>query len=138
MKTSSIHILASVLLLGASAPAPSPAATLSSAFTFQGRLVAGGSPANGLFDLRLTLFNASSGGSQVGATQTNLNVSASNGLFTTLVDFGASAFDGTTYWVDLAVRPAGTANPFRLLTPRQRLAGTPYALFAANAANAAS
>lgn len=117
---------------------PATAAAPSSAFTFQGRLVAGGSPANGLFDLRLMLFDASAGGAQVGTTLTNVNVGASNGLFTTLVDFGSAPFDGTTYWVDVAVRPGGTSHPFRTLAPRQRLAGLPYALHAATADRAAT
>lgn len=131
MKSNRVLILLS-LLLGIVA-SDAFGATLSSAFTFQGRLVAGGSPANGSFDLRLALFNGSSSGTQVGNTLTNLNVSVSNGLFTTMVDFGSAVFDGTTYWVDVAVRPGGTANPFRILFPRQRLAGTPYALYAAGA-----
>ena len=131
MKANRLIILLLVALAGIARSGS--AATLSSAFTFQGRLVAGGSPANGLYDLRLALFNASSAGSQVGSTLTNQNVALSNGLFTTTVDFGSAAFDGTTYWVEIAVRPGGTANPFRLLSPRQRLTGTPYALYAAGA-----
>src|SRR6185503_18825490 len=80
-----------LLAVWAGVAAQAAAATLSSAFTFQGCLVAGGSPANGLYDLRLALFNDSVGGAQVGTTLTNLNVSLSNGLFTTLVDFGGAA-----------------------------------------------
>jgi hypothetical protein len=131
MKANRVLILLPLFL--AAAVCDGLAATLSSAFTFQGRLVAGGNPANGSYDLRLALFNASSAGTQVGDTLTNQNVSVSNGLFTTFVDFGSAVFDGTTYWVDVAVRPGGTTNPFRLLSPRQRLTGTPYALFAAGA-----
>ncbi|HMD55678.1 MAG TPA: hypothetical protein VKJ65_14120, partial [Phycisphaerae bacterium] len=36
------------------------------AFTYQGRLNGGGSPANGLYDFQFALSNAPSGGSQVG------------------------------------------------------------------------
>jgi len=131
MKANRLIILLLVALAGITRSGST--ATLSSAFTFQGRLVAGGSPANGLYDLRLALFNASTAGSQVGTTLTNQNVALSNGLFTTTVDFGSAAFDGTTYWVEIAVRPGETATTFRLLFPRQRLTGTPYALYAAGA-----
>ena len=37
------------------------------AFTYQGRLNAGGNPANGLYDLQFTLFNAAANGAQVAA-----------------------------------------------------------------------
>jgi hypothetical protein len=75
-------------------------------FTYQARLDSSGSPANGNFDLELRLFNASSAGSHVGPTLTNSAVVVSNGLFTTRMDFGA-VFDGTTLWLQLAVRTNG-------------------------------
>jgi hypothetical protein len=114
--------------------APNPLATL---FTYQGRLAAGGSPANGEFDLRLTLYDSNAVGNVVGSALFNPAVAVSNGFFTTTVDFGAGVFDGTPYWLEVALRPTGANTQFRVLFPRQRLTGTPYALFAANA-NAAS
>ncbi|MDW8309988.1 MAG: hypothetical protein RMK20_11505, partial [Verrucomicrobiales bacterium] len=107
-----------------------------SAFTYQGRLEAGGSAANGNYDIRFGLFTNSSGGSAV-ATLTNLNVAVSNGLFTTLVNFGTTPFDGTVYWLELAVRTNG-GGAFSVLAPRQDLTATPYALYAARAGQATS
>ena len=126
------------LAVTATAPLRAQPPPLSTAFTYQGRLVAGGSPANGQFDLQLTLFAAPTGGNQVGSSLVNAAVSVSNGLFITSVDFGSGVFDGSTYWLEVAVRPSAlnSNTPFRTLLPRQRLAGTPYALFAANAESA--
>lgn len=113
----------------------SAAAAPFSAFTYQGRLEAGGNPANGNYDIRFGLFTNSAGGSPVAAV-TNLNVAVSNGLFTTLVDFGASVFDGTVYWLELGVRTNG-GGAFAVLSPRQDLTATPYAVYAVRAGQAA-
>src|SRR5262249_44190174 len=55
---------------------------LGTAFTYQGRLEDSGSPASGLHDLRFRLFDATSGGAQVGATICADNVNVVGGLFT--------------------------------------------------------
>jgi len=133
MKANSFLSFLLFCLLPASGLDRAGAAPLSTVFTYQGRLVAGGSPANGLFDLSLTLFDANTSGTAVRAPLLVPAVGVSNGLFTAAVDFGPGVFDGSTFWLEVAVRPSGTANPFRTLLPRQRLTGTPYALFAANA-----
>ena len=41
-----------------------------SGFTFQGRLTDGAAPANGVYDLTFTLYDALTGGAQVGPVQT--------------------------------------------------------------------
>jgi chromosome segregation ATPase len=57
--------------------ATAQAAPLGTAFTYQGRLTEGGSPANGSYDLRCALFDAASAGNQIGAAVTNRNVAVS-------------------------------------------------------------
>src|SRR5262245_39145282 len=89
-------------LLSASGLGGAGAAPLSTVFTYQGRLVAGGSPANGLFDLSLTLYDANTGSTAVRAPLLVPAVSVSNGLFTAAVDFGSGVFDGSTYWLEVA------------------------------------
>ena len=57
-------VIATVLLTGAAVAGAQPVGT---AFTYQGRLTDAGNPANGSYDLQLALFDAASGGAQVGA-----------------------------------------------------------------------
>jgi hypothetical protein len=106
------------------------------AFTYQGRLNNSGSPANGSYDLPFALFNASTGGSRVGGTVTNLALGVTNGLFITTLDFGG-VFIGNAAWLAIGVRTNNPANSltFAPLTPLQALTPTPYAVFANTASN---
>jgi len=101
-------------------------------FTYQGRLDDGGMPGGGSYDLRFTLYTADVGGSQVGPTLTNAPVTVSNGLFTTMLDFGTNVFTGPARWLELAVRTNG-GGAFTLLNPRQPLTPSPYAIYAGKA-----
>jgi hypothetical protein len=58
----------------------------------------------------------------------------SNGLFTTLIDFG-TAFDGSSNWLEIAVLPSGNGS-FTTLTPRQQITPMPYAITSENLAGA--
>ena len=100
------------------------------AFTYQGQLNDGVSPANGTYDLRFGLFDAVSAGTQLGNTQTNSATSLSNGLFTVTLDFG-NQFPGAPRWLEIAVRTNGEPS-FTVLNPRQKLTATPYAITASN------
>lgn len=102
------------------------------AFTYQGRLNNGANPANGNYDLKFSLFSVSSGGSVAAGPETNSPVVVSNGLFTTMLDFGPSVFNGATYWLEIAVRTNGGGG-FITLSPRQQLTPAPNAIFAENA-----
>src|SRR5713101_4819145 len=104
-------------------------------FTYQGRLTDGGIPANGNYDLQFALFDSLSGGTQVGSTQTVNTVAVSNGLFTVSLDFGASSFSGANRFLEISARPSG-AGSFTLLTPRQQVTATPYAVRSASSASA--
>src|SRR5258706_2539566 len=83
-KIRSAAIAACCLLLGIDF-----AAAQGTAFTYQGRLNAQGSPADGAYDLRFGLYDAASSGAQQGPILTNSAVAVSNGLFTVTLDFGA-------------------------------------------------
>src|SRR6185295_17248708 len=106
-------------------------------FTYQGRLADSGTPVNGNYDLQFGLWNSSSGGGQVGSTQTLNAVLVSNCVFTVNLDFGAGAFPGANRFLEIAVRPAGVGS-FTTLTPRQPITSTPYAVRSLNAATADS
>src|SRR5439155_17338097 len=106
-----------------------------SSFTYQGRFTDGGAAANGNYDLQFALFDSLSGGAQVGSTQTLNTVAVSNGVFTVGLDFGANAFNGANRFLEISARPSG-AGSFTLLTPRQQITSTPYAVRSASAGNA--
>ena len=104
------------------------------AFNFQGRLNDGANPANGNFEIQFKLYDALSGGTQIGATVSRPNVAIINGIFAAQLNFGAAAFDGSNRFVEIGVRPAGSANAFNILNPRQAILSTPYTIQAQNAA----
>ncbi len=114
------------LLVGASAL---PAAGQNSNITYQGHLKDAGNGVNGLVDVSFSLYDAQSGGNQVGTTQFAEDVDVVDGLFSTEVDFGAGAFGGGPRWLEIAIaRPAG--GSYTTLTPRQAVTAAPYALYA--------
>jgi hypothetical protein len=115
----------------------SSAAPLGTAFTYQGRLQAGGAPANGVYDLQCVVHDAEFSGSQIGATFITNGIGVSNGLFTTMLDFGPDVFDGNARWLIVAVRTNGDGG-FTVLSPRQPLAPAPHALYARAAGTATS
>jgi hypothetical protein len=109
-------------------PAPGrPEDAVGTAFTYQGSLKDGANPASGQYDLQFTLFDAATGGNQVGSPVTVSNQTVSEGLFTVQLDFGASSFEGSNRWLEIAVRPAG-GGTFTTLSPRQPLTAEPYAM----------
>lgn len=114
------------------------AAPLGTAFTYQGKLTEDANPASGSYDLKFTLYDALSSGNVVAVPLTNAATGVSNGLFTVLLDFGSGVFTGETRWLEIGVRPNGSAADFALLSPRQPLTASPYALFAPSAGAAAS
>ena len=101
------------------------------AFTYQGQLNAGGTPASGNYDLTFSLFNTNVNGTPLAGPVTNAAVSISNGLFTVMIDFGSSVWNGQTNWLEIGVRTNG-ASGFTTLAPRQQVTPTPYAITAGN------
>ncbi len=118
-------------LAGPAAAQPFP---LNGNWTFQGRLTDAGSPANGLYDIQLQIFNAPAGGGLIGASFHN-NVQVTAGLFT-IPDANAGFlgnFQGDRRWVEIQVRPGASVGAFTILTPRQELTASPYAIYASRA-----
>lgn len=133
----SLRVRMLLAALAAAAAAITPAATQArpatgTAITYQGRLTFNGAPAAETYDFSAQLFDAAVGGSQVGPLITPGSISADgNGVFQMTLDFGAGAFDGGERWLQLGVRVAGQGS-YVPLNPRQKIAATPYALFALN------
>lgn len=114
-----------------------PADSVGTAFTYQGRLQDGTNAATGLYDLRFTVYDAVSGGNQLGPALTDRAVGITNGLFTVMLDFATNVFTGQALWLESAVRTNG-GGAFALLPPREPLTAAPYALYAVQAAKASS
>ncbi len=107
----------------------------SSSFNYQGRLNDQGSAASGTYQLQVKLYDAAAGGSQVGATQTDIPVTVANGVFSVDLNFGAAAFSGADRYLEVSIRKTA-GDPYTTLTPRQKINSTPYATRAAAASSA--
>jgi hypothetical protein len=93
-------------------------AAQTTAFTYQGKLSDAGNPANGQYQLQLKLYDVN--GTQIGATLSDVSVTATQGVFTTQLDFGAGAFPGADRFLEVSVRHnAGEA--YTTLNPQAKV-----------------
>jgi hypothetical protein len=98
-------------------------------FTYQGQLKVDGANLNGTADIQFRLFNAASGGAQVGTNLTINNVNITDGLVTQDLDFNTN-IDSAPRWIEIAVRSPAGSGVFTTLTGRQKIRETPLAGFA--------
>jgi hypothetical protein len=108
------------------------AASLGTAFTYEGRLTEGTNAANGNYDLIFSLYASDTGTDSLASPLTNSAVVVSNGLFVTTLDFGAGMLTSTNAWLETSVRTNGS-GAFTTLAPRQNLPSVPYSVRAAYA-----
>lgn len=109
------------------------AAGYGTAISYQGYLVDSSSPASGNYDFEFRLYDAETGGSQVGSTITVDDLSVSDGKFLTNLDFGANIFDSTDLWLETSVRVGSDSGAYTALSPRSQIAATAYAMYAEDA-----
>jgi len=101
---------------------------MGTAFTYQGFLENGTGPVTDTCDFRFGLWDAPAGGNQKGnSPQTASLVGVGNGVFTTPIDFGPGATDGTARWLEIEVQCPGDGG-FTVLTPRTELTPAPYSI----------
>ncbi len=110
----------------------------SSAFTYQGKLTSNAQPAEGLHDFRFRLYDAATGGSQIGTTQCLDDVPVTGGTFSATIDFGAQFVTAGARFLEIDVRanigqPCTDVFGYVLLTPRQAITPTPSATHAKSA-----
>jgi len=103
----------------------------SSSFTYQGQLHQLGQPANGVFDLKFGLYESSDSSSALTEPIQIEDVDVIDGIFFVELDFGASPFTGQSLWLEISVRNGIEETPHSLLSPRQNITATPYAIHAA-------
>lgn len=96
-------------------------------FTYQGELQLSGTLAQGSFDFEFTLFDAQTGGATVGSALPIDDVPVVNGVFAVDLDFGASAFDGSSRWLEIRVKRSAD-NTYQTLNPLQAVNPAPYAI----------
>ncbi|HEV8480206.1 MAG TPA: hypothetical protein VGR66_05380 [Candidatus Eisenbacteria bacterium] len=116
--------------------APAPTVLLGTEFSYQGQLLKSGTAYTGSANFLFRLYDADTGGNQVGSDVTVNGVTVTSGIFTAQLDFG-SVFDGNKRWLAISVQTTGDAG-FTLLTPRRPLSATPYALRALNGPSGSS
>ena len=111
-----------------------------SAFTYQGKLGDGGTPANGTYQFECKLFDGSGvigdSGTQIGPTQTVVAL-VQNGIFTMQLDFGAASFAaGQNRWLEIGVRLNNSNGAYTVFDPRQQINSVPFALRSLSATTA--
>jgi hypothetical protein len=105
--------------------------------SYQGVLKRNNSAVSGNYDFEFTLFDDDLTGNSLGAFATN-NVAVAAGAFRTELVFPDSPFLGQPLWLQIAVRPGGSAVAFTTLTPRQELTMSPGAVYSLKSGNAAT
>jgi hypothetical protein len=113
------------------APGGGPSETM--AFSYQGRLMDGGAPANGNYTFTINLYDNPTVGSPVASctnvgTGSLINQPVQNGLFTFYLFCGGNnsgVFPGDERWIEVQVAPHGTGITTTL--PRQPISPAPYA-----------
>jgi len=104
------------------------AAPMGTEFTYQGRLIDANEPADGFYDFQFRLFDDPNAGSQQGNTIDINDLDVIDGYFTVELDFGTDAFNGDARWLQISVMPGDSMGRMTILSPRQKVTPTPYAL----------
>ena len=132
MKVAHVFAMMMALVL-ALAYGQAAAVPVGTAFTYQGVVEKNGNGINGNCSIKFTLYDALTGGSTVGGPNPNtISVTASKGLFTVTLDFGALAFNSNSArWLEIAVQGPGDLS-YTTLSPRQPVTPVPYAIYAIN------
>ncbi len=135
-------VLFSVFVIPGLAQAPDPQsgtepetayAPFNTAFTYQGKLLKDGEPVSEICDLSFRLYDAATGGLQMGRTVT-ATVPISDGFFIAPLDFGSSVFTGPARWLEIASKCRRDLDYTTFA--RQALTAAPYAHYALAAGSA--
>ena len=96
-------------------------------FGYQGLLQTGGTTANGQFDFVVRLYEGQAPGGLLRGTNTLLNQTVTNGLYSLTLNFGSAFINLPNLHIEVAVRPTG-AQEYTVLTPRTKVLAAPLAI----------
>jgi hypothetical protein len=118
MRTTPLALALSLAMSGAAFAAP---------LTYLGELIDGGEPANGRYDLQLTVHSDAALDSALALPITVEDVAVENGRFRVDADFGPLLRAGLpvspdSAWLEIAVRDAGAKSGFDSLAQREKIA----------------
>lgn len=107
-------------------------------FTFQGYLTDdAGNPYDDSCDINVSLWDAPTGGNQIGEIDANHGAQVMDGYFTIVLNdngqFGPNPFNGSPRYLQIGVGCQSSGEQ-QLLTPRQPLYAAPYATYALSVA----
>ena len=101
-------------------------------FSYQGRLDDASGPVTNTCDFQFSLWDGSTGGSQIGSTETLGNIVVDEGVFSSIINssgtFGNNPFTGEERFLQVAVRCPASSGEYATLIPRQTLTPVPYAM----------
>ncbi|HQU84885.1 MAG TPA: hypothetical protein PKY59_17230 [Pyrinomonadaceae bacterium] len=135
MRLKMTSVSASTWFLNGGEAAVNPAAGQSCAnINYQGRLSDSGIAANGQYDLQFQMFDTENGGAAQSDLITIENVQVTNGIFTVSLFLGASLTGNQkARFLQIGVRPGVSTDAFSILTPRQPITDSPFAVNAQRA-----
>jgi len=96
--------------------------------SYQGFIEHNGSPANGLYDFELRVYNALAGGTQQGSTHSEPDAEVTNGVVNIEANFGSAQFWKDPRYIQVGVRPGASVAAFEVISPRAEITATPLAL----------
>ena len=132
-------LTALVIILIISCCSLSKAEPIDSVFTYEGYFFDGNTPAEGIYDLELILYdhNDPNIGIHVGFINEVNDCNVIDGSFIVNVDFSLgdpNVFNGQKRWLEIGYRLGELKDPneYTIVKPRQEILAVPYALYAAS------
>lgn len=112
------------------------AAPIGTAFPFEDAIAKTEAKLKSPLDMQFSLWDAATGGSQIGSTQTVSPVILDKtGGFTVSLDFGVDALDGNLRWIQIGARTVGIGT-YTVLSRRRPIMVAPYSLYSVEAEDA--